>query len=645
MTETLEPGGPSQSVLVSRGAAARAPITCVASILLLAALWSVTHRYRGLVGDAALYAVQALARTQVGLKHDVFLSSGSQDRYTIFSPLYSFLISVIGLRLAAISLLVFLKVWFYAAIWGFGRRLSDSRMAWLTVILVVLVPGEYGAYHVFHLSEDMLTARSLAEALAMTALYLHVRGRKAAALSLAVLGLLVHPLMALPMVLVLLSLHIRLRARILFAIGAAVTALACAAFAIAKPRLAAGVLTIMDPAWLEMVRERSQFVFPQLWRVEDWTLNARPFVALALSMLVLRDCRVRAICASALIVGTAGLAIAVIAGGLGPVAILLQGQTWRWVWIPEIISICLIAPTVREMWRSDRCGALCSVLLLLGTLFSVIDGVYCVAAALCLWAGRRHIPGNAGLYIQFAAAAIALLAVGWVIAQGLSTLSSLASPAAGGGTVLRVTRGFMGLDLLPAIVALLLWCAILASRSVIVPALMGAGLGAVTVLAAPSALQDPRIEDTASQVEEFADWRSAIPADANVFVADRYYSAGFAWFTLERPSYLTVDQSSGVIFSKATAVEIRRRSEVLRAMEEPDWRLLTRRSTHGGKFDAQSLPLTTERLLLICADPGLDFVVAKGDVGFQPIPHLRPGPYSGWSLYACGPLRSAGSQK
>jgi hypothetical protein len=57
------------------------------------------------------------------------------------------------------------------------------------------------------------------------------------------------------------------------------------------------------------------------------------------------------------------------------------------------------------------------------------------------------------------------------------------------------------------------------------------------------------------------------------------------------------------------------------------------------------LPLTTERLLLICADPGLDFVVAKGDVGFQPIPHLRPGPYSGWSLYACGPLRSAGSQK
>lgn len=67
--------------------------------------------------------------------------------------------------------------------------------------------------------------------------------------------------------------------------------------------------------------------------------------------------------------------------------------------------------------------------------------------------------------------------------------------------------------------------------------------------------------------------------------------------------------------SRATAAEIRRRSEVLRPVEEPDWRLLTRQATHGAKFDARALPLTKDRLVQICADPALGFVVAKEDVG------------------------------
>jgi hypothetical protein len=103
-----------------------------------------------------------------------------------------------------------------------------------------------------------------------------------------------------------------------------------------------------------------------------------------------------------------------------------------------------------------------------------------------------------------------------------------------------------------------------------------------------------------------------------------------------------VDQSSGVIFSRATAVEIRRRSQVLSPMEEPDWRLLSRRATHGGKFDAAALPLTRDRLVRICADPQLKFVVAKEDVGFEPIRHRHPGIWDGWYLYDCKRVNSSG---
>ena len=174
------------------------------------------------------------------------------------------------------------------------------------------------------------------------------------------------------------------------------------------------------------------------------------------------------------------------------------------------------------------------------------------------------------------------------------------------------------------------------------PGAMALALATATAFAAPGALENPLAEGTAAQIEEFSDWRDAIPSGDNVFIVPRYYTAGFAWFTLQRPSYLTVDQSSGVIFSRATAVEIRRRSEVLLPIEEPDWRLLSRRATHGGKFDAAALPLTRDRLVRICADPELNFVVAKEDVGFEPIRHHRPGIWNGWNLYDCRQVNSSG---
>jgi hypothetical protein len=168
-----------------------------------------------------------------------------------------------------------------------------------------------------------------------------------------------------------------------------------------------------------------------------------------------------------------------------------------------------------------------------------------------------------------------------------------------------------------------------------VPCSLALALGAVTAYAAPDALEDPRAEGSAAQIEEFSDWRGAIPPGDNVLVVSKYYSPSFTWFTLQRPSYLTVDQSSGVIFSRSTAVEIRRRAEVLLPIEQPDWRLLSRRASRGGATDAHAAPLTRERLVRICADPQLNFVVAREDVGFLPLRHRRPGFWNGWNLYDC----------
>jgi hypothetical protein len=614
---------------------------CAAALTLLPiALWCLTHRYPGLVGDAGLYAVQALSRTDAGLARDVFLSNASQDRYTLFSPFYAFFIKILGMRAAAISLLVAFKICFYATAWAFSRRLFDTSTALLATALLVVTPLEYGAYHVFRVAEDMLTARSMAEALAMTALCLHVYGRRTAALALTAFALSIHALMALPMVLFLLSLRYGARASVLCAL-AAVAAVACvASMAAMAPQWAPAFLRVMDPIWLDMVRERSQFVFLQLWRLQDWESNARPFVSLALTMLVIRDERIRTLCASAMIIGAAGMAIAFVTGVIGPVAILLQGQAWRWVWITGLTSLLMLAPTAFQLWRSGHCGPLCAVLLLTGWLISVLDGVYVVAAALCLWYGRARIPASATRYMRWAVAGIGVLVLARIVGTGWTALSASTAGAAAEGRVLLFARVLMGLDCVAVMLAFLLVYWLLRSRSLALPAVTALALATATAFAAPSALEDPTAEGSAAQIQQFSDWRDAVPPGANVFVVPRYYTAGFTWFTLERPSYLSVDQSSGVIFSRATAVEVRRRSEVLLPMEEPDWRLLSRRATHDGKYDASARALTRERLLQICADPELNFVVAREDVGFEPIRHRRPGAWNGYNLYDCKRVNS-----
>jgi hypothetical protein len=616
---------------------------CGAALALLpVVLWCLTHRYRGLVGDAGLYAVQALSRTHAGLAHDVFLSNASQDRYTIFSPIYAFFIKRLGLQEAAVSLLVFFKVCFYVSAWTFSRKLFDARTALLTIALLIVVPIEYGAFHVFRVAEDMLTARSMAEALAMTGLSLHVHGRKTAGLALAVFALSIHALIALPMVLLLLSLRVSARASVLAALAAIVAVLCTAAAAAMAPQWTPGALRVMDPNWLDMVRERSQFVFLQLWRPADWESNAQPFASLALGMLVIRDGRARTLCAGAMIVGAAGLAIAFVAGVVGPAAILLQGQAWRWTWVTGLASVLMLAPTVLNVWRCQRGGPLCAALLLVGWLVSALDGVYCIAAALCLYYGRRHITAGAAPYLRAAAVLIGVLVLARIIGTGWTALASSPPHAGLEGRILGVARTLLGLDGLPVGLAFLVGWWLLRSRSAALPGSLALALAAATAFAAPGALENPLAEGSPAQIEEFTDWRDVIPPGDNVFIVPRYYTAGFAWFTLQRPSYLSVDQSSGVIFSRATAVEIRRRSQVLSPIEEPDWRLLSRRATHSGRFDAAALPLTRDRLLRICADPQLSFVVAKEDVGFEPIRHHHPGIWDGWNLYDCRQVNSPG---
>jgi hypothetical protein len=610
----------------------------LALALTLVVLWLLMHGYHGLTGDGQIYAFQALARLHPQLATDLYLQNTSQDRFSLFSPLYAWCIGLLGLANAARLLTLLFTLWFLAAAWSFARAVTGRDAAWAAVALLLIIAGNYGGSGVFRILEPFLTARLPGEALIITALGCQVRGMKRLGLLLALGALIIHPLMALPGLLLLVCLWLPLRVGVIGAIGGLLATLALAAVAISVP-VASPVLTVMDAPWLDVVRERSQFLFLQLWSIHDWDTNAQPFLYLGFTAIAVPDERIRKLCAAAALVGAAGLAVAFIGGLVGPVAILVQGQAWRWVWITVFVSAVLLPFTALQVRRDEKCGPLCALLLVSGCTLPGIDGTACVGLASILWLIRSHIGSRAALYFRWVSAALGIVIGVWILIK-CRTIVSLPTPSSG-----RVQDMF-ALKIPAVLLGALVWWGIRISRTTWAPMLLSAMLAAFSALIFPAAFKQSRTLASSASIHEFADWANVIPPTSTVLVAPSHDVGAFVWFTLDRPNYLALDQSAGVVFSRATALEIRRRSEVLLPLMDPDWKILTRlrsESGSGRKNQATTRPLTPRNLIQVCADPQLGFVISPEKVGFGPLPHTHAGAWKDWNLYDCRKVRSARS--
>jgi hypothetical protein len=618
-------------------------IATLSLALMLVTLWLLMHGYQGLTGDGQIYALQALARIHPQLTTDLYLQNVSQDQFTIFSPLYAWFIGLLGLENAARLLTVFFTVWLLAAAWSFARAITSRDAAWLAVGFLLIIPGDYGGSGVFRLSEQYLTARLPAEALIITALACHARGMKRLGILLAIGALFVHPLIALPGLLLLICLWLPSRVSVKVTIGGVLTTLGIVVIATLLP-VASQVLTVMDAAWLEVVRERSQFLFLQLWSVRDWDLNARPFIYLAFTAIAIPDDRTRKLCVAAALVGAAGLAVAFVGGLIGPIAILVQGQAWRWVWVTVFTSALLLPVTALQVWRDERCGPLCAILLLSGWTLPAVDGTACVSLALILWLTRPYINARVTPYFRWVTAALGISIVTWILIKSWAIVSPPNAPSGRAPLGAVQIRDIFGLKIPAVLFGALVWWWIQTSRTIWVPTLLSAMLVALSTFMLPAAFKQSRTLASAPDINEFADWVNAIPPTSTVLVAPAHDVGAFVWFTLGRPNYLSVDQSAGVVFSRATAVEVRRRSEVLLPLMDPNWKILTSLRAKSGnrrKDDATTRPLTAKSLIQVCADPKLGFVISPKDVGFGPLRHEHAGAWKDWNLYDCRKVRSA----
>jgi hypothetical protein len=613
----------------------------LALAFLLVTLWLLVCGYHGLTGDAQIYAFQALARLHTPLATDLYLQNTSQDQFTVFSPFYASCIRLLGLEDAGRLLTVIFTIWLLGAAWSVARAVGGRDAAWLGAAFLVIVAGDYGGSGVFRISEQYLTARLPAEALIATALACHLRGRKGLSFLLAAGALVVHPLIALPGLLLLLCMSSSPRLIVLAGFAGFVATVGIAVLAIALP---AGIhgLTTMDAAWAEVVRERSQFLFLQLWSVRDWEVNTRPFLYLGFTVIAVPDRRIRTLCTAAALVGAAGLAVAWIGGALGPVAILVQGQAWRWVWISIFVSVLLLPEVALKIWRDHACGPLCVVLLVSGWILPVDVGTACVSLALAVWVMRSRFKALEACF-RWAATALGIAIMVWI-----STKSwAIAIPASGRALLgAAQIRDVFGLRVPALLFGTLVWWGVRSSRTVWMPMLTAVLLAALSLFVWPASFKDSHVITSGADVSEFADWSNAIPPTSTVLVAPPRDVGGFVWFTLQRPNYLAVDQSAGVVFSRATSMEVRRRSEVLLPLMEPNWKILTRlraRSGGAGNNGTATRPLTPKILIQVCTDPQLGFVISREKVAFEPLTHEHEGAWKDWNLYDCRKVRSAPS--
>jgi hypothetical protein len=267
----------------------------------------------------------------------------------------------------------------------------------------------------------------------------------------------------------------------------------------------------------------------------------------------------------------------------------------------------------------------------------VVDGVACVSLALVLWLTKNYVPIRVVPFLRWIpwlsiAAILSWIVVrNWIIILNAIHVTRAAPPL----------REIFGLEFLIALAAALICGYVRSSRNAWAPSLVSATLVVLSIYFAPAALKQSRTI-AAADAAEFMDWAAAIPPASTILIVPPRDVGTFVWFTLQRPNYLAVDQSAGVVFSRATALEVQRRSQVLLPLMDPNWKILTRLRTGAAdkrKGDAATRPLTALTLRQICTDSQLGFVISTSDVGFDHVSHEEPGPWLGWNLYDCRKVR------
>lgn len=615
-------------------------------VMTMAALWLASHPWRGFWHDAVLYSVQALRYLYpANFQNDLYFLHGSQDAFTIFSPLYAAVIGIAGLEAAGLILqAVGSLLWVCAAVFLL-RPILRGLPFWLGLAMLFIWPSDYGPDPaILRLGESFLTPRLFAESLGMFALGCFVRGRTKQGMVPACIAFTLHPLVACGPLLAGLLLLFWGKWRTMggaFILGS--IALAAAAKMGVPPvdRLALS----MDAEWFRVVHIVAPMVSWNTWHATDWV--SRTFVALALVLTAHRlgsGIQARLFLCTA-VVGAIGVLASWIGTGLADNLLMIQLQPWRMLWLVHLCSWIALAWLIGRYWQRERVIRMLLLCLCMAALtrdtvggaLAVLAGAglcHCVPRPPIAWPSWGNKPALAGL------ALLLLVWAGEVSHETVKRLDHLPT----GEPVLVALLWFME--------ALALGLGAAAGTGLLLVAWKWSGsqrkaleLGASALVFATfcfslvyAAFPVAKKYDLSPGGEQAVKetFLPLIPAQAVMYWQNNVL---VSWYLLHRANYASNIQLTGVVFNRGTAIEGARRMQRLQQLGGADSIIAhyDQQTLAGARLLPAASPAS---LKFACADPLLDFVVLTEMLDGLAIAQAHDAEYGKtYYLYDCARLR------
>jgi hypothetical protein len=562
-------------------------------LLLIIAIWSFTRPYRGVRHDAILYLGQTFAHLwPERMGEDIFFHYGSQDRFSVFAPVMAMLVRHFGVAWPEMVLLVACQVAFMVAVWKLaGHFMRPLRLP--ATLCAIVLPHTYGSLNVFGFAESFLTARSVAEPLVLFALVAWARHKTVRALVLFGLGMAMHPLIAIPGLVVAWLMRVQADRRWAWI---ALVALPVLALAVAGVAPFDGLLHRYEGVWWEQVQSSNRDVMLSNWKFLDWqSLAVDPIL---LWFAVRHGEHRLAAMAKATLWATAGLlAVSLFGVDLFHDVLLAGLQLWRVLWITHLLALICLPLFVYTHWRKGSSGRLVAV-----------------AGIAALVAAGANFP-QAWVLVAWLLATLLLERSGQAISPSLQRIAFGATVASIGVATLVIVvttlRRVLGTsdspDVGQAVLVVLatptvaIACCFLLNRAIRHLPTWGAAalLGAILALGALHWDQrDPwQRELEASALEEH-------PFDHYIAPTDQVYWHDAllpTWMMLKRPSFYSDFQGAGLLFNRSTAEEFARRRKVFLGIQLQGELCHVVASIQGAK-DEECAP-TQDLVDQVCKDP------------------------------------------
>lgn len=607
----------AEAVVLNEQAATRVRLALAAMALCAMTTWLLQHPYAGIAHDSTLYTLFALTRLHPGLASDIFLRFGSQDRYTLFTPLYAATIGAFGLERAASLLTLTFQGGLLLSAWLLGRRFMPPLVTTLGVALLLAVPGEYGSFDMFHLMEGFLTPRLPAEALVVGGLVAGLNQRHWIAAFCVAAAMSLHPIIGCAgAAMLILTFVAPQRPKLLAAASAVALAAAVATVLAVTP------LGRLQGAWLFTVRVTSNYLFVGNWHAADWSRISLPLAILTLGVLNSTAPLLRRVCAAGLVMAASGLLITLIFCDLLHVSIFISAQTWRWLWLSNLIAFVLTPAIAEDCWRRGDSGRIAILVLVSAWIFrGTAPSIYFVPLAIACAAVPQPWTTHRNWRLIFLGACVL---VGLASALDLTDrffYLPASNPSA--PQLPQRVRAACVDGVIPGALLIGAWLVLRRSESMTrvaaIAAVAAVTCGALLPLAWGEWTYAHYTPELASR---FASWRATIPARAEVLWPDTPIGS---WYLLERPNYWSPHQAAGAIFSQEKALLMQRRTEVMAKGIAKSSPTMTHDRAQDSTREPVGVPASVSQISLAgmkvaCSDPDLSYIVSWMSLAPTPYP-------------------------